>query len=337
MGSNRYTPSSCTELLQRRQGCRERKTVAATTISCPICKTTMIIPDFVIDEVRVCCPKCARKFSLDVSNDGKMVKGRKGDTSSSHRTGPAPLYAPNGVTITDEGESWIITSTAYRERCTYRYRGVRFSKAKWHDSDNAMRAFLKEYGTKQQRTEYAASGRQCPDTWKADDNSQKPTVVLPKPSSLLPTIRLPRPPSLAPKATPQSSKPQVIKNPTEAQKDELANIVSEVLGECGIKGASFSEDDENPFAFYVSILGDGDERLVVYACNKLFHRLRLMPQDKGLMIGQLGDYCSIVSDGDGNDKCYVAALNHPVVTGLKENAPQARFILKNWRDWDGEE
>ena len=164
-----------------------------------------------------------------------------------------------------------------------------------------------------------------------------PMVVLPKPSNPLPTIRLPKPPSLAPKAPPQSSRPQVIKNPTEAQKDELANIISEVLGESGIEGASFGEDDENPFAFYVSIPGDGDERLVVYACNKLFHRLGLLPQDKGLMIGQLGDYCSIVSGGDGNDKCYVAALNHPVVTGLKENAPQARFILKNWRDWDGEE
>ena len=325
-------------------GYRKRKTVAATTISCPICKTTMTIPDFIIDEVRVCCPQCARRFSIDVSHDGKVVKGRKGGASGSHRTGTAPLYAPNGVTITDEGDSWIITSTAYRESCTYRYRGVRFSKAKWHDSDNAIRMFLKEYGTKQQRTEYAASGRQCPSTWKADDNSQKPTVVLPKPtvvlpkpSSPLPTIRLPKPPSLAPKATPQSSRPQVVKNPTEAQKDELANIVSEVLGESGIEGVSFGEDADNPFAFYVSMPGNRDERLVVYACNKLFHRLGLLPQDKGLMIGQLGDYCSIVSGGDGNDKCYVAALNHPVVTGLKENAPQTRFILKNWRGLEGEE
>lgn len=168
---------------------------------------------------------------------------------------------------------------------------------------------------------------------------QKPTVVLPKPTVVLPkpTIRLPKPTSLMPKATTQSSRPQVIKNPTEEQKDELANIVSEVLGESGIKGASFGEDGDNPFAFYISMPGEGDERLVIYACNKLFHRLGLLPHDKGLMIGQLGDYCSIVSSGDGTGKCYVAALNHPVVIGLNENAPQARFILKNWRDWDGEE
>ena len=294
MGINRYTPFSYTGFSRWRQGCRERKAVAATTISCPNCDTEMMIPDFIIDEVKVCCPGCTRQFSADVSLEGKVAKLRmeaeSGNAEAQHDLEYCQRHGIGVVPPADETKG------------------------------------LGENGGN-------------PPNGKA---LQKPTVVLPKPTVVLPkpTIRLPKPTSLMPKATTQSSRPQVIKNPTEEQKDELANIVFEVLGESGIKGASFGEDGDNPFAFYISMPGEGDEgdeRLVIYACNKLFHRLGLLPHDKGLMIGQLGDYCSIVSSGDGTGKCYVAALNHPVVIGLNENAPQARFILKNWRDWDGEE
>ena len=82
------------------------------------------------------------------------------------RNGPKPLFAPVGVTVTVEGKSWIMTSSAYKEKTMYRYRGVRFSKARWRDYDHAMCAFLREYGTKEQKKEWAEAGRPCPNDWK---------------------------------------------------------------------------------------------------------------------------------------------------------------------------
>ena len=82
------------------------------------------------------------------------------------RNGPKPIYAPSGVEVTVEGKSWIITSKAYLEHCHYLYRGVRMPKARWHDSDTAVMMFLNAYGTKEQKAEYAASGRECPAEWK---------------------------------------------------------------------------------------------------------------------------------------------------------------------------
>lgn len=82
------------------------------------------------------------------------------------KNGPAKMFAPNGVTVTEEGRSWILTSKEYREKCHYAYMGVRFSKARWHDPDRAMAAFLMEYGSAAQKAEFAASGRECPADWK---------------------------------------------------------------------------------------------------------------------------------------------------------------------------
>ena len=82
------------------------------------------------------------------------------------RNGHKPLFTPVGVTVTVEGKSWIMTSSAYKEKTMYRYRGVRFSKARWHDYDHAMCAFLREYGTKEQKKEWAEAGRPCPNDWK---------------------------------------------------------------------------------------------------------------------------------------------------------------------------
>lgn len=80
------------------------------------------------------------------------------------KNGPAPLYAPTGVRIWVEGKSWILSSPEYMSRTMY--RGCRFSKAKWRNSDTAVRVFLNNYGTPAQKAEYAASGRECPPEWK---------------------------------------------------------------------------------------------------------------------------------------------------------------------------
>lgn len=82
------------------------------------------------------------------------------------KNGPKQPFVPLGVTVTQKGHSWIITSDAYRQKVNYRYCGVKFSKDKWHDVDVAMRAFLSNYGTKEQKAEFAASGRACPAEWK---------------------------------------------------------------------------------------------------------------------------------------------------------------------------
>ena len=80
------------------------------------------------------------------------------------KNGPAPLYAPSGVTITAERQSWLITSEHYRR--TRGYSAVRMTKRRWGTADYAMKVFLENYGTQEQRAEYAASGRECPAEWK---------------------------------------------------------------------------------------------------------------------------------------------------------------------------
>ncbi len=80
------------------------------------------------------------------------------------KNGPAPLYAPSGVTITAERQSWLITSEHYRR--TRGYSAVRMTKRRWGTADYAMKVFLENYGTQEQRAEYAASGRECPTEWK---------------------------------------------------------------------------------------------------------------------------------------------------------------------------
>lgn len=81
------------------------------------------------------------------------------------KNGPKKPFVPTGVTVSVVGKSWVITSREYQEKVMYRYSGVRFSKALWHDADNAMRRFLEKYGTKAQKAEFAASGRDCPAAW----------------------------------------------------------------------------------------------------------------------------------------------------------------------------
>ena len=76
---------------------------------------------------------------------------------------------------------------------------------------------------------------------------------------------------------------------------------------------------------------------MTYICTKLFHRLGLLPQNKRLHVGEMGDYCGIVQGGGADGECYVASFNHPIVKEFAEGDSRRRFILKNWRDWDGDE
>ena len=78
--------------------------------------------------------------------------------------GPKTMYAPKGVKIWIDGRSWIVTSEDYTRRTCY--RGCRFSKAKWHKPENAIKAFLDKYGTTEQKSEWMKSGNSYPQYWK---------------------------------------------------------------------------------------------------------------------------------------------------------------------------
>lgn len=222
---------------------------------------------------------------------------------------PKTLYAPKGVEIRTEGESWIISSHYYRS--THSYSAVRFTKGKWRVVDRAMRAFLHNYGTAAQKAEFAASGRECPASWSVIKQPQKPVIAKPVPHAK--------------------------KHLTQKQKDEIGDIVDEVFDGSGIDGIAFGEDGDNPYAFMVFIPIDVDKGFVVYSCNKLFHQLGLLPHNKGLLMGEVVDYCGIVRGGGADGECYVASFNHPIVLGFEESDPRSRFILKNWRECDGDD
>lgn len=80
------------------------------------------------------------------------------------KNGKQSLFVPKGIGVQERRGSWIVTSENYRRTTTY--VAIRFSKARWHEFDRAMRAFLEHYGTKEERAEFAASGRECPESWK---------------------------------------------------------------------------------------------------------------------------------------------------------------------------
>ena len=115
----------------------------------------------------------------------------------------------------------------------------------------------------------------------------------------------------------------------------IDDVVGEVIGNSGIEGAQLCEDGDNPFAFLIQMPMENDGRLVIKACNELFHALRLLPEGKDLALGELGDYCDVGRGGTSDGECYFAIFNHPAVFEFTESDPECRFILKNWRDWDG--
>ena len=118
----------------------------------------------------------------------------------------------------------------------------------------------------------------------------------------------------------------------------IDEAVRYVFGGSGIKGADLFEDGDNPFSYVIEIPLQNDERLVLQKCNELFQLIGLLPEDKCLALGELGDYCEIVKGGNSDGEIYVATFNHPAVFDLSEDDPEIGFVLKNWRDWeDGEE
>ena len=115
----------------------------------------------------------------------------------------------------------------------------------------------------------------------------------------------------------------------------IDEVVGEVIGNSGIEGAQLCEDGENPFAFLIQMPMENDRRLVVKTCNELFHALGLLPEGKDIALGELGDYCDVGRGGTSDGECYFATFNHPAVFEFKESDPECRFVLRNWRTWDG--
>ena len=112
----------------------------------------------------------------------------------------------------------------------------------------------------------------------------------------------------------------------------IGNVVVEVFGGSGIKGADLFDDGDNPFAFVIEISVENNEQLVVRKCNELFHALNLLPEGKDLAMGGLSDYCDIVRGETSDAELFVATFNHPAVIEFDEHDPEMQFVLKNWRE-----
>lgn len=85
------------------------------------------------------------------------------NAAKKRKYGALPINALQGVIVKDEKGKWIISNSSVH---ALGYSGVKFTKRKWRTVENAMLHFLKEYGTDEQRAEYANSGRECPFDWK---------------------------------------------------------------------------------------------------------------------------------------------------------------------------
>ena len=87
------------------------------------------------------------------------------EAADRRKNGPKTLYAPKGVEVHNERDSWILSSEHISRYAGY--SGIRYTKRGWHnDFERVMFRFLEKYGTDEQRKEYAASGRECPAEWK---------------------------------------------------------------------------------------------------------------------------------------------------------------------------
>ena len=125
-----------------------------------------------------------------------------------------------------------------------------------------------------------------------------------------------------------------MKKLTRKAQTYIGYVIDEVVGRNGIKGATFCNDEDNPFLYLVFMPIETEEQLVIKTCNELFHALELLPEDKNLALRELSDYCHFVRVGSADEAYYIAVFNHPAVFEFKEADPESRFILKNWRDWD---
>jgi hypothetical protein len=85
------------------------------------------------------------------------------NATKKRKYGALPIKAHQGVIVKDEKCRWIITNSKVKD---LGYSGVKFTKSKWKTVENALLHFLGEYGTDDQRAEYAKSGQRCPSEWQ---------------------------------------------------------------------------------------------------------------------------------------------------------------------------
>lgn len=116
------------------------------------------------------CPAGILALLTPTDNDSanewrERCRRRIAERAERRKNGPQPLYASKGIEVRDEWGSWILSSEHYRRYSGY--SGIRYTKKAWHnDFERVMFRFLEKYGTDEQRKEYAASGRECPESWK---------------------------------------------------------------------------------------------------------------------------------------------------------------------------
>ena len=135
---------------------------------------------------------------------------------------------------------------------------------------------------------------------------------------------------------------------SRAEVKALTNYVDGVVQGCGIGIENYSICErfpENPFVFFFAIAPTTDEKLVVRACNKLFHDLELLPRGKNLALGVVSEYCMFTQEECENPAGfeYLVYFNHPIVKEFGDDDSEfqftfGRWLLKRWTEnCDGDE
>lgn len=93
----------------------------------------------------------------------------------------------------------------------------------------------------------------------------------------------------------------------------------------GLRDTALSQ--ANPFLFALFVPVSNGRRKVEKACTEICHELGVLPIEKTLHVGECGDYCSLLVDGDGFD--FIAEFNHPIAKSFTEKDEESIFTLKS--------
>ena len=123
----------------------------------------------------------------------------------------------------------------------------------------------------------------------------------------------------------RSDKEQTMKELTDSDCHLVQKSTRGIVRKYGLKDTALSQ--ENPLLFALFVPVSNGKRKVEKACTEIGHELGVLPINKTLHVGECGDYCALLVDGDGFD--FIAEFNHPVAKRLTENDEESKFTLKS--------
>ena len=115
-----------------------------------------------------------------------------------------------------------------------------------------------------------------------------------------------------------------MKELTDNDLDIVNNVVMGVVERRRLKDVI--PQMENPFLLSLYVPIANDRRAVVAAANEIFHKLRVLPAERTLKMGEGDDYCYTTVVGDGD--YYVLSFNHPKALLFTENDEEYQYTIK---------